>query len=98
MRVPAKLVFSAKYRSNGIFGALGLSDHGFCRASDMVQVRAGRGVEHECGGTGFEVKKKPRRKPMEKRAVCVTNAQKTLKPDGRIDAVSYEGSGMVIEQ
>ena len=37
MKFPANQVFSAKYRMYGIFGALGLSDHGLGRVSDMVQ-------------------------------------------------------------
>jgi len=43
MRVPASQVFSAKYRLYGIFGALGLSDHGLYGESDMVKCERERG-------------------------------------------------------
>lgn len=40
MEVPAKLAFSSEYRTRGIRGALGLSDHGFCWEPDMIQMYA----------------------------------------------------------
>ena len=58
MRIPAKLAFSPKYRSNGICGALGLSDQG-C-SSDMVQMwtreddSAKGGIELGEGGSGVK--------------------------------------------
>ena len=52
MRIPAKLAFSWKYRSNGILGAKGLSENGWPSASDMIQVyKRGRiSVEDRVGG------------------------------------------------
>ena len=43
MRTPAKVAFSPKYRSYGIWGAFGLVDHGFCEESDMSQTCRRRG-------------------------------------------------------
>ena len=40
MSVPAKLAFSAKYRSCGISGESGLLDHDFCWVLDMTWARA----------------------------------------------------------
>lgn len=37
MSFPAIVAFSQKYRSYGICGAFGLSDHGFCEEVDMAQ-------------------------------------------------------------
>lgn len=52
MMVPAKVAFSPKYRSYGIWGAFGLVDHGSSEESDMIQ-RCTKGGE---GGEG----KRPR--------------------------------------
>ena len=55
---PAKLAFSAKYNECGIFGALGLSDHGFpeefaitqtCTAGEGVRAKGGRRTEMRGG-------------------------------------------------
>jgi len=52
MRIPAKVAFSPKYRSYGIFGALGLLDHGL---PDMVQTwRGGRASMEDGIGGGKE--------------------------------------------
>lgn len=59
MRVPANHVFSKRYSGYGIFGALGLLDHGFFWELDMVQcARGGRdfGRGQDRGG---EMKKRP---------------------------------------
>ena len=68
MTTPAKLVFSSKYVSYVIFGALGLVDDGGpCQVSDMAQIqgRAGfrrRARSKEGGGGGSELREGFRRK------------------------------------
>ena len=58
MMVPAKVAFSPKYRSYGIWGAFGLVDHGSSEESDMTQrcTEGGEGISSE-GGEGGEGKR-----------------------------------------
>jgi len=55
MIVPAKVAFSPKYRSYGIWGAFGSVDHGSSEESDMTQrsTKGGEGISSE-GGEGGE--------------------------------------------
>jgi len=54
MRIPAKVAFSPKYRSYGIWGAFGLVDHGSCEESDMTQ-RCTKGGERNSSEGGIEL-------------------------------------------
>ena len=64
MKYPTKLASSRTYRSYGILGALGLSDHGGARESDMAEMYAKEGgsrrmVGSKAGWGDFKMEKDP---------------------------------------